>query len=105
MPTRKETAQQIVARVRTVANARIRPMMGEYILYVDDKVAGQVNENELFIKVTAFGESFAPELEKKSPYPGARPAFVISESKLRNTSWLHSFIAGTVEQLPAPKRK
>lgn len=105
MRTTKEQAQEILAKIQTVADARIRPMMGEYIVYVDEKVAGQINGGKLFIKVTPFGESAAPGLVKASPYPGAKPAFIIPEDKIGDQDWLRDFIKGSVEQLPQPKKK
>jgi TfoX/Sxy family transcriptional regulator of competence genes len=80
-------------------------MMGGYILYIEDKVAGQINEGELFIKITDFGESFAPELDRKSPYPGAKPAFVIPEENIADQAWLYDFIEDTAKQLLKPKKK
>jgi TfoX/Sxy family transcriptional regulator of competence genes len=74
-------------------------MMGEYILYVDDKVIGQINHSQLLIKVTPFDEEFARELEKQAPYDGAKPAFVVPEDKCNDLTWLQSFLKGTVEAL------
>jgi len=95
----KEEAEQILSQVRQVADARIRPMMGEYIIYVNDIVIGQINHSNLFIKVTPFGENFAKDLVKDSPYDGAKPAFIVPQGKIQDSSWLKDFIAGTVEQL------
>lgn len=105
MGTSKDRAQEILSKVEEVAEARIRPMMGEYILYVEDIVIGQINEGELFIKITDFGEGFAPELDRESPYGGAKPAFVVPVEKLEDDVWLHDFIAGTVGQLQSLKKK
>ena len=105
MGTSKQDAEIILSQLQQVADARIRPMMGEYIVYVDEKVTGQINEGKLFIKVTPFGESFAPELKQESPYPGAKPAFVVPQNKIEDAAWLYDFIAGTVEQLQATKKK
>lgn len=104
MATRKDKAEEILAHLQAVADTRIRPMMGEYVLYVDDKVVGQINDNKLFIKVTAFGESFAADLKCESPYPGAKPAFIVPEDRIYDQRWLHDFIVGTVAQLPAAKK-
>ena len=97
--TSKETAEKILAQVQQIADARIRPMMGEYIIYVNDKVIGQINHGDLFIKVTPFGEKFAAELKKESPYDGAKPAFIVPPEKIGDQAWLKDFLAGTVEQL------
>ncbi len=99
MRTPKEKAESLLAQVQQVADARIRPMMGEYILYVDDKVIGQINHSQLFIKVTPFGEEFAKDLKRDSPYDGSKPAFIIPEARLDNKEWLKDFIEGTVELL------
>jgi TfoX/Sxy family transcriptional regulator of competence genes len=99
MRTSKEKAASLLKHIQQVADARIRPMMGEYVLYADDKVIGQINHCLLFVKATPFGEQFAPELEKESPYPGAKPAFVIPEAKINDLPWLQAFIAGTVKEL------
>ena len=99
MRTTKEKAESILADIQKVSDARIRPMMGEHILYVDDKVIGQINHSQLFIKVTAFGEEFAKDLEKDSPYNGAKPAFIVPQDKIDNLTWLQSFIIGTAKEL------
>lgn len=105
MKTSKETAEQILAQIQLVAEARIRPMMGEYLVYVDDKVLGQLAAGRLFVKITSFGEQFAPELEKQPAYDGAKPAFIVPQEQLDDMDWLRQFIAGTVEQLPLAPSK
>ncbi len=99
MRTSKEKAENLLAHIQQIADARIRPMMGEYVLYVDDKVIGQINHSQLFIKVTPFGEKFATGLTQEAPYDGAKPAFVIPQDKIDDATWLQSFLAGTVKDL------
>lgn len=99
MKTTKPEAENILNRIQQIADARIRPMMGEYLVYVDDVVTGQINHNQLFIKVTAFGETYAGELPRESPYDGAKPAFVIPSDKIDDLDWMKVFIAGTVKDL------
>ena len=99
MKTPKETAESLLAQIQQVAHARIRPMMGEYLLYVNDKVIGQINRSQLFIKVTSFGEGFAKDLSKESPYDGAKPAFVVPQNKIDDLIWMKDFLAGTVKEL------
>jgi TfoX/Sxy family transcriptional regulator of competence genes len=99
MRTSKEKAESLLAHIQQIADARIRPMMGEHVLYVDDKVIGQINHNELFIKVTNFGERFAGKLTKEPPYDGAKPAFKIPQEKIDDLVWMKDFITGTVKEL------
>lgn len=99
MRTPKEKAESLLAHIQQIADARMRPMMGEYVLYVDDTVVGQINHSQLFIKVTPFGEEFAKGLSKEAPYDGAKPAFVVPQSKIDDLSWLQSFLTGTAKDL------
>ena len=99
MATDKTTVEGILAQLSAVADARMRPMFGEYVVYVDEKVIGQINESRLFIKVTKFGEAFAPEFESASPYPGAKVAFVVPPEKLADAIWLREFVSGTRSQV------
>jgi TfoX/Sxy family transcriptional regulator of competence genes len=99
MRTSKEKAEQLLAQIQQIADARIRPMMGEYILYVEDKVVGQINHSQLSIKITPFGEEFAKDLMREAPYNGAKPAFVIPQEKINNLTWMQSFLSGTVKDL------
>lgn len=99
MPTDKQTAEAILAKIAAVADARMRPMFGEYMVYVDEKVVGQLNENTLFIKATKFGEQHAPELEQAAPYPGAKPAFIVPPERWEDADWLREFLAGTRNQI------
>jgi TfoX/Sxy family transcriptional regulator of competence genes len=80
-------------------------MMGEYIVYVEDKVIGQINEGQLFIKATLFGEQFAPDLKKQAPYEGAKLALVVPFEMLADTEWLGELISGTVQQIPKPSSR
>ncbi len=95
MATTKETAERVLACLAAVTNARIKPMFGEYGVYADEKMIGQINENRLFVKATLFGEEYAPALEKASPYSGAKPAFIVPEDKWTDGEWLREFVAGT----------
>ena len=95
MPTDKQAAEAVLAQITAVADARMRPMFGGYVIYVDEKVIGQFDENQLFVKITPFGEQYAPELERASPYPGAKPAFVVPVAKLEDADWLREFLTGT----------
>jgi TfoX/Sxy family transcriptional regulator of competence genes len=99
MATNKQAAEAILAEIAAVADARMRPMFGGYVIYVDEKVIGQFDENQLFFKVTPFGEQYAPELERASPYPGAKPAFIVPPERLEDTDWLREFIIGTRRQI------
>lgn len=99
MKTSKEQALAILSKIESVADARIHPMMGEYLVYVDEKVIGQINHGDLFVKITPFGRAFASDLQSEPPYDGAKPQFVVPVAKIDDQAWLKEFLTGTTAQL------
>jgi TfoX/Sxy family transcriptional regulator of competence genes len=82
-----------------------KPMFGGYGLYCQGKNFALVNDDTLFIKVTEPGLALAGRVSKAPPYPGAKPAFKISTSKLNNREWLVQLVGETSKVLPLPKPK
>jgi TfoX/Sxy family transcriptional regulator of competence genes len=80
-----------------------KAMFGEYGLYFEGKNFALVCNNTLFIKVTDRGSEIAGRVHKAPPYPGAKPAFKISSSKLSDHDWLVQLVKETSRDLPLPK--
>jgi DNA transformation protein len=99
MATSKATAEYFVEQLSEAGEIRIRSMMGEYLLYVDDILVGQINNENLFIKVTSFGESQLADDYKTAPYPGAKPAFKIPADKVNDIAWLNNFVKTSQAEL------
>jgi TfoX/Sxy family transcriptional regulator of competence genes len=81
-----------------------KKMFGEYGLYYDDKMFALVCDNKLYIKPTISGKDYITDVVEESPYPGAKPCFLIEE-KLENKDWLKKLVEITVKELPEPKPK
>ncbi|GGI24715.1 TfoX/Sxy family protein [Pedobacter mendelii] len=81
-----------------------KKMFGEYGLYFDNKLFALVCDNKLFIKPTQLGRVYINDVVEASPYPGAKPSFLIEE-KLDDREWLRKLIKITVDELPEPKLK
>ena len=99
MPTTKPVAEALASRLAPAGTIRIRSMMGEYLLYVDEVLVCLINDGQLFVKVTPYGEQHLDDSYKASPYPGAKPAFKIPAEKLDDAAWLIDFIQHSKEQL------
>jgi TfoX/Sxy family transcriptional regulator of competence genes len=99
MSTPKEVAEAIAAQLQQVADVRIRAMMGGWLVYADEVLVGQINDGELFVKRTPFADGFAPELEQRPPYDGAKPALVVPADRRDDEAWLHDLLAGSVAAL------
>lgn len=94
----------IIDQVNSSWRVTYKKMFGEYGLYFDIKLFALVCDNKLFIKPTAAGKAFIGNVVEASPYPGAKPNFLI-EDKLEDADWLKELIRLTVEELPEPKPK
>ncbi|MDQ1295346.1 MAG: hypothetical protein QG608_3231 [Actinomycetota bacterium] len=99
----REVAQRVLDDVSAVADARMRFMIGGWLVYVEDVLVGQIQEATLFIKETSFSTGFAPDLDRLPPYEGARPAVVVPESARQDPVWLSQLIQGTLTALRATK--
>jgi TfoX/Sxy family transcriptional regulator of competence genes len=74
-------------------------MFGEYALYSNEKVVGLICDNQLFIKSTSEGRSFAGALTESPPYPGGKPALLIDD-RIEDREWLSELIRITERALP-----
>lgn len=79
-------------------------MFGEYALYSKGKVVVLVCDNQLFVKPTEAGRTFIGEVIEASPYPGAKPAFLVQD-QIEDGECLNQLITLTEKELPKPKPK
>lgn len=101
MATSKEYIQNFL-EVLEFHGVRVYPMMGDYVVYCDDKTVGCICDNHLFVKITpASGKllSGAPELP---PYAGAKPCYLVeSEDK----QFLIELLQAIAAELPTSKKR
>jgi TfoX/Sxy family transcriptional regulator of competence genes len=97
--TSKQTVDHIASLLGRAGTARTRNMMGGYLVYLDEVLVGQINGNHLHIKITEGGSKYAELLETATPYPGAKPAYRVSEDILKNADWLVDFLSATQSEL------
>lgn len=92
----------------TSLGTRIRTlkMFGEYALYCDERVVALICDDQLFVKITPDGSQFlGADYETASPYPGAKPYFLMGGDIIENKVALAQLIDLTSRALPPPKPK
>ncbi len=104
MASKQKFVDFIIEQIGFAEQVTYKKMFGEYTLYFDNKLFGLVCDNKLFIKPTQSGREYINEVIEASPYPGAKPCFLIEE-KLDDREWLGKLISITVIELPEPKPK
>lgn len=105
MATRPSTADFIVEQVSGAGHVTAKKMFGEYGLYCDGKLVGLVCNEQLFIKPSAEGRSYLGAVTEASPYPGAKPCFLIAGEAWDDAEWLTKLIKLSAAVLPMPASK
>ncbi|MCC8147695.1 MAG: TfoX/Sxy family protein [Akkermansia sp.] len=100
MASSPDVVEYICFQLRHAGDISFKKMFGEYGLYCDRKFFGLVCDNQLFVKITEPGLKMLPQQEQGSPYPGARPHFLVTE--LDNEQALSSLVRETCSVLAAP---
>ena len=104
MASEQKFVDFIIDQIDHSQQVTYKKMFGEYGLYFGNKLFGLVCDNKLFIKPTQSGRQYINEVVEASPYPGAKPSFLIEE-KLDDREWLRKLVKITVNELPEPKPK
>jgi TfoX/Sxy family transcriptional regulator of competence genes len=104
MASEQKFVDFIVEQIDIPEKTSSKKMFGEYGLYYDNKMFALVCDNKLYIKRTISGREYINDVVDESPYPGAKPCFLIEE-KLDDKVWLKKLVELTVKELPEPKPK
>jgi TfoX/Sxy family transcriptional regulator of competence genes len=102
MATQKETVEFILNKLES-PRFNTRAMFGEYALYADGKVVALVCDETLFVKICPASHTLESVCEKDSPYPGAKPHYVISEEQLTRLTALPDILFAVAKSLPSRK--
>ena len=81
----------------------IKPMFGEYGVYMDGKMIGLICDDLLYVKPTASGRLHAEPVSEAPPYPGAKPHLLIEADRWDDAEWLSELLRVTAAELPIPK--
>ncbi|MDE6356860.1 MAG: TfoX/Sxy family protein [Clostridia bacterium] len=80
-----------------------RPMMGEYLVYFNGKLVGDICDNRVLLKPVNAAKQLLPNAEMQPPYAGAKPMLVLED--LDDKEFLTALFKAMYEELPAPKPK
>ncbi len=84
MATTKEFHDYVNQELYYLGDVLCRPMMGEYLLYLNGKLFGGIYDNRLLIKPTKIGSELLEEPTLEIPYKGAKPRFLIENLDDKN---------------------
>lgn len=82
MATSKETIEHILNELHSPKVFTARAMFGEYALYASGTVVALVCDDQLYVKIVPESQMLESICEQGSPYPGAKPHYVVEERQL-----------------------
>ena len=103
MATSKEYLNFILDQLCLVDGISHRAMMGEYIIYIGGRVAGELCDNRFLVKVTPSSEAMMPDARREPPYPGAKDMILVEN--VDDREFLNELLEAMYPELPEPKRK
>lgn len=105
MSTSVDTIEYILSKLRNTPRFSARKMFGEYALYADGKTVALVCDDLLYVKICPASLPLEDICEKDSPYPGAKPHYVVSEEQLDSIAKLPHILFEIAKSLPEKKPK
>ena len=73
MASSKEYLRFVLDQLSGAGDISHRPMMGEYILYINGKPFGGIYDNRFLVKAIPAAAALLPDAPEEIPYPGAKP--------------------------------
>ena len=95
MASSKEFRDFILEQLRKLNNISCRAMMGEYILYYNNKIFGGIYDDRLLIKKTESNKKYS--LNEEIPYTNAKPMYMVDN--LDDVEYLQELIEETYKDL------
>lgn len=80
-----------------------KPMMGEYILYMNGRIIGGIYDDRFLVKPTPSARAMMPDADLELPYEGAKEMLLVDNVDSRD--FLARLLTAMYDELPAPKPK
>ncbi len=100
MATQRATVDFLLKKLGDPAVFSVRAMFGEYALYADGKVVALICDDLLYVKILPQSDELADACERGSPYPGAKPHYIVTEDQLSGLTRLGVILRGVARALP-----
>lgn len=103
MASSKEYLQFILEQLSPLEEITYRKMMGEYIIYYQDKIVGGIYDDRLLIKPVKSVLDYMSEMIYEVPYEGAKEMILVKE--VDNKDFLIGLFMAMYDELPYPQSK
>lgn len=102
MASTTEYIEDLCQKLAPVGVVRSRKMFGDYVIYIDEKPAITVGDNQAYIKMLPELETLMAETETGCPYPGAKLHYILDTDHVHHAVEVMRIL---VPLLPYPQKK
>lgn len=95
MASSKDYRDFILEQLSELPEISCRPMMGEFLLYLDGVLFGGIYDDRLLVKIVPTNAEF--NMPEAIPYDGAKPMYLVED--VDNRERLAEIVNATVEGL------
>ena len=99
MASSREYRDFVSEQLVFLENVTVKPMMGEYLLYLDGILFGGIYDNRLLVKITDTNKRF--NMSEELPYANAKPMYLVDGTD--DKELLKEIVLSTVEGLAKKK--
>ena len=103
MASSKEYLDFILEQLSGLEGITFKPMMGEYILYMHDRIFGGIYDDRFLVKPTKSAVAMMPDADRELPYEGAKEMLLVDD--VDNREFLCELVESMWEELPEKKKK
>lgn len=103
MSSSKVYLHYILEQIRDLENVTYRSMMGEYLVYMGEKIIAYICDDKLLVKPVQKARELLPNATFEAPYNGAKEMLVVDD--VDSSEFLTRFFMEIYEELPLPKKR
>ncbi|MDD2435818.1 MAG: TfoX/Sxy family protein [Bacilli bacterium] len=103
MASKKEFVEYVCSQLSDLGEIKYRPMMGEYLIYVNGKYCVGICNNQVFLKPVKKVKEMFKEVIEQPMYDGAKFSYLITD--IDDREYLTKIVKATYEGLPEIKKK
>ena len=103
MASSKAYLEFVLDQLSELENISYRAMMGEYIIYYQDKVIGGIYDDRFLVKPTKSAVALMPDAERELPYEGSKEMLLVDD--IENKSFLQDLLRAMYPELPMSRKK
>lgn len=103
MATSKNYINYILEQLSGLKGITHRMMMGEYIIYYNNKIAAYVCDERLLVKTVPSALKMLPNALLEPPYKGAKDMILVEN--IEDSEFLEELFDAMYDELPSPRPK